>query len=129
MAKRIREKAAARKANKDTRPYATAKFIRMSSSKAARMLDIIRGKNFQEACAILRETPSTASEDVLKVLKSAAANAEHNKGLDKENLFVAECYANQGPTMKRYIFRGKGGVNTILKRTCHITVVLDSVQK
>ncbi len=129
MAKRIREKAAARVANKDARPYATAKFIRMSSTKAARVLDIIRGKRYAEAYAILKETPSTASNDVIKVLKSAAANAEHNKGFDKENLFVAECYANQGPTMKRYMFRGKGGVDTILKRTCHITIVLDSVQK
>ncbi len=129
MAKRVREKAAARIANKDTRPYATARYIRMGSSKAKRVLDLIKGKSFTEASAILEYTPSTASADVIKVLNSAAANAENNQGLNKDDLFVAECYANQGPTLKRGIWRAKSGHDIILKRTCHITIVLDMVKK
>jgi large subunit ribosomal protein L22 len=128
MAKRIREKAAARQANKDTRPSATAKYIRMSSSKAKRILDLIRGKGYFEALAIVQNNASTAKFDVEKVLNSAAANAENNKGLNKDNLYVAECFANPGPTLKRGIWRGKGGHDVILKRTCHITIVLDVVK-
>lgn len=129
MAKRMREKAAARKENKDIRPYATAKYVRMGASKAKRCLDLIVNKPYAEAVAILETTPSTASIAVLKVLNSAAANAENNKGLNKDDLFVAESYANQGPTLKRGIWRGRGGHDIILKRTCHITVVLDTVKK
>lgn len=125
MAKRMREKTAKKLEAKDTRPYATARYVRMGASKAKRVLDLIKDKNYIEAVAICEETPSTASLVVVKVLNSAAANAEHNKGLNKEDLFVAECYANQGPTLKRGIWRGKGGHDIILKRTCHITVVLD----
>lgn len=128
MAKNVRERAAKRQAEKDTRPSATAKYIRMSSSKAKRVLDLIRGKSVAEANAILLYTKSTASDAVVKVLNSAAANAENNKGLNKDDLVVAECYANAGPTLKRGIWRGRGGHDMILKRTCHITVVLDSVK-
>lgn len=128
MAKRIREKTLKRQAEKDTRPSATAKYIRMGSSKAKRVLDLIRGKKYNEALAIILQTPSTSTLPVEKVLKSAAANAENNKGLNKDDLFVAECYANPGPTLKRGIWRAKGGHDTILKRTCHITIVLDSVK-
>lgn len=128
MAKNIREKAAKRQAEKDTRPRATAKYIRMSSSKAKRVLDLIRGKKVAEAQAILMLTPNAASMAVAKVLNSAVANAENNKGLNKDDLAVAECYANPGPTYKRGIWRGRGGHDIILKRTCHITVVLDSVK-
>lgn len=128
MAKNVREKAIKRQAEKDTRPTATARYIRMGSSKAKRVLDLIRGKNLKEAQAILMLTPSTATQAVEKVLNSAAANAENNKGLNKDDLFVSECYANAGPTLKRGIWRGKGGHDMILKRTCHITVVLDSVK-
>lgn len=128
MAKNVRERAAKRKAEKDTRPYATAKYIRMSSSKAKRILDLIRGKGVAEAAAICQYTKSTAADAVVKVLNSAAANAENNKGLNKDDLFVAECYANAGPTLKRGIWRGRGGHDMILKRTCHITIVLDSVK-
>ena len=125
MAKRMKEKSAKRLENKDTRPYATAKYIRMGSSKAKRVLDIIKGKSYAEACAICDITPSTSAMAVKKVLVSAAANAENNKGLNKDDLFVAEAYANQGPSFKRVSFRGRGGVDTIIKRTCHITIVLD----
>lgn len=125
MAKRMREKTAKLQEAKDTRPYATARYVRMGASKAKRVLDIIKEKSYIEAVALLQATPSTASIVVEKVLNSAAANAENNKGLNKDDLYVAECYANQGPTLKRGIWRGKGGHDIILKRTCHITVVLD----
>lgn len=129
MAKRIREKAAKRIENKDNRPYATARYVRMGAPKAKRCLDLIKDKSYLEAVAILETTPSTASVAVLKVLNSAAANAENNKGLNKDDLIVAEGYANQGPTLKRGIWRGRGGHDIILKRTCHITIVLDTVNK
>ncbi len=128
MAKRIREKSAKRKENKDQRPFATARYIRMGASKAKRVLDIIKGQKFSDACAILDITPSTASIIVKKVLVSAGANAENNKGLNKDELIVAEACANQGPSFKRVQFRGRGGVDTIIKRTCHITIVLDSAK-
>ena len=128
MAKRIREKAARRQEEKDTRPSATAKYIRMGSSKAKRILDLIRGKSYNEALAIVNNSDSTVRLSVEKVLNSAAANAENNKGLNKDTLYVAECYANAGPTIKRGIWRGKGGHDILLKRTCHITIVLDVVK-
>ena len=86
-------------------------------------------KEKTEACGILDNTTSTASLVIKKVLNSAGANAENNMGLNKDDLFVAEAYANQGPSFKRVSFRGRGGVDTIIKRTCHITVVLDTVNK
>lgn len=128
MAKRIREKSAKRKENKDQRPVAHARYIRMGASKAKRVLDIIKGQTYSNACAILDNTPSTASIVIKKILVSAGANAENNKGLNKEELIVAEAYANQGPSFKRVKFRGRGGVDTIIKRTCHITIVLDSAE-
>ena len=129
MAKRMKEKSAKRLENKDTRPYATAKYVRMGSSKAKRVLDIIKGKSVAEACAICDITPSTSAMAVKKVLVSAAANAENNKGLNKDDLYVAEAYANQAPSFKRVAFRGRGGVDTIIKRNCHITIVLDTLKK
>lgn len=129
MATRVREKAIKKQENKETRPYAVARYVRMGSSKAKRVLDIIKGKSVAEANAILDITPSTASLAVKKVLNSAAANGENNKGINKDELYVAEAYANQGPSFKRVSFRGRGGVDTIIKRTCHITVVLDTLKK
>ena len=129
MAKRIKEKSALRQQNKDTRPTATARYVRMSATKAKRVLDIIKGQHIAEANAILDITPSTASMVVKKVLNSAVANAENNKGLNRDDLIVVEAVANQGPSFKRVSFRGRGGVDTITKRTCHITIVLDSVNK
>lgn len=128
MAKRIREKSAIRIANKDKRAFACARFVRMGASKAKRVLDIIIGKKYNEACAMLDITPSTASIVVKKVLVSAGANAENNFGLNKDSLYVVEAYAGQGPSFKRVAFRGRGGVDTIIKRTCHITIVLDKVE-
>lgn len=126
MAKRMKEKTARIAENKDRRPKAVAKHVRISPYKVRIVLDIIRGKGYREAVAILENTPKSASEPVKKVLMSAAANAEHNLGLSKDNLFVAACFADQGPTLKRVMPRAQGRAFRILKRTSHITVVLDA---
>ena len=125
MATRTKEKAAARKANADKRPQAHARFVRISPRKVKIVIDLIRGKNVDEALAILQYTPKAASPIVMKVLNSAIANAENNLDLDRSTLYVAECYANPGPTLKRYVARSRGSASPMLKRTCHISVVLD----
>ena len=124
MATRQREKAAKRQENKDTRPRAVAKYIRISPTKVKIVVDLIRGKSVAEAKAILMATQRAASEPVLKVLNSAVANAENNLELSKDNLYVAEVYADQGPTLKRFRPRAKGSATRILKRTSHITLTL-----
>lgn len=126
MAKNLREKTAKIAENKDRRPKAVAKHVRISPYKVRIVLDIIRGKGYREAVAILENTPKSASEPVKKVLMSAAANAENNLGLSKDNLYVAACFADQGPTLKRVMPRAQGRAFRILKRTSHITVVLDA---
>ncbi|MDY2841290.1 MAG: 50S ribosomal protein L22 [Candidatus Borkfalkiaceae bacterium] len=126
MAKNLREKTARIAENKDKRPFAVAKHVRISPYKVRIVLDVIRGKSFREAVAILENTPKSASDPIRKVLMSAGANAENNLGLSKDNLFVAECYADQGPTLKRVQPVSKGRAYRILKRTSHITVVLDA---
>lgn len=126
MAKNQREKAARIAENKDRRPRAVAKHVRISPYKVRIVLDIIRGKGYREAVAILENTPKAASLPVKKVLMSAAANAENNLGYSKDNLYVAACYADQGPTLKRVMPRARGRAFRILKRTSHITVVLDA---
>lgn len=125
MATRIKEKARKRRENADKRPRATARYIRMSPRKVKVVIDLIRNKSLGEAQAILANTPRAAAEPVLKVLNSAAANAENNLGMDRDNLYVAEVYANQGPTLKRYRPRSHGRAAMIRKRTSHITVILD----
>ena len=125
MATRMKEKSAARLESADKRPKATAKYIRISPYKVRIVLDIIRGKNYTEAAAILNNTNKSAAPVVLKVLDSAAANAEF-KNISKSDLFVAEAFADQGPTLKRIMPRAKGRAYRILKRTSHITVILDS---
>ena len=126
MAKNMREKTARIAENKDRRPRAIAKHVRISPYKVRVVLDIIRGKGYTEAVAILENTPKSASEPIKKVLMSAAANAENNLGMSKDNLFVAVCYADQGPTLKRVMPRAQGRAFRILKRTSHITIVLDA---
>ena len=125
MATRSKEKAIARRENKDRRPHAVAKYIRIAPSKVHVVLDLIRGKNYNEAVAILKTTNKAACEPVLKVINSAAANAEVNLGMNKETLYVAECFADQGPTLKRVQPVSRGRAYRILKRTSHITVILD----
>ncbi len=114
-----------RNAQKDTRPSAKLSYARVSVQKACFVLDAIRGKDVDTAIAILEYNPRYASGLVKKLIESAAANAENNLGLDRENLYVAECYANKGPTMKRIQPRAQGRAYRIEKRTSHITVVLD----
>ncbi len=128
MAKRMREKKEARLENKDMRPHATASFVRMSPSKVARVLDVIRGKKYKDALAILELAPYSSAEEVKEVMNSAASNAEHNLGMNREDLYVAECYANGGAMLKRMMPRAKGRGVRILKRTTHITVVLDTAK-
>lgn len=125
----MREKAKARKENKDTRPQATAKYVRISSRKVKIVIDLIRGKQLGEAVSILMNTPKAAAKPVLKLVKSAAANAENNQGIDPETLYVAEAFANEGPTLKRFRPRAQGRASRIRKRTSHITVILDQVSK
>ena len=127
IATRSREKSAARKANADKRPRAIAKYVRISSRKVKVVIDLIRGKSVAEAKAILAFTPKAASEPVLKVLNSAVANAENNLDMSADQLFVAEVFANQGPTLKRFRPRAQGRASRIRKRTSHITVILDKV--
>ncbi len=103
---------------------AIAKYIRISPRKVRLVVDLIRGKDVREALAILKYTPQRASEPVAKVVKSAAANAEHNYDMVKDDLYVAECYVDQGPTLKRYQPRARGRADVMRKRTSHITVVV-----
>jgi large subunit ribosomal protein L22 len=128
MATRTREKAAAHKISDDKRPHATAKYIRISARKVQIVIDLIRGKSVDEALAILAYTPKSASPVVEKLLNSAIANAENNQQLDRGTLYVAEVYANQGPTLKRYWARSHGRADVILKRSSHITIVLDAAK-
>jgi len=125
MATRTQEKAAARKAGADKRPKAHAKYIRITSRKVKIVIDLIRGKKVDEALAILMYTPKAASPVVMKVLNSAIANAVNNQELDRNSLYVAEVYANPGPTLKRFVARSRGSASPMLKRTSHISVVLD----
>ena len=104
---------------------ATAKTVRISPRKVRLVIDLIRGKDCKEALGILELTPNHSAEAVKKVLKSAMANATHNHQLDEEKLYVKECYANEGITIKRWMPRAKGSASQILKRTSHITVVVD----
>ncbi len=105
---------------------ATARFVRVTPMKARRVIDLVRGKSVEEALAILKYAPQTASEPVAKVVQSAAANAENNFGLDRRSLVISEAYANEGPTMRRFRPRAQGRAFTIRKRTSHITVVVES---
>lgn len=103
---------------------AVAKYVRMSPSKAQQVITLIRGRAATEAESILAFSAKGASEPVGKLLKSAIANAEKNHSLKRDDLFVAEAYANQGPTLKRFRPRAQGRASKIRKRTSHITIVL-----
>ena len=113
-----------RNANKDTRPSAKLSYARVSVQKACFVLDAIRGKDVQTALGILAYNPRYASSVIEKLLKSAIANAENNHEMKHENLYVAEIFANQGPTLKRIRPAAKGSAVRIRKRTSHITIVL-----
>ena len=114
-----------RNANVDKRPSAKLSYARVSTQKACFVLDAIRGKDVETALGIVTYNPRYASRLIEKLLKSAIANAENNSGLNRSNLYVAECFANDAPTMKRIHPRAQGRAYRILKRMSHITVILD----
>ncbi len=114
-----------RNAQKDTRPSAKLSYARVSVQKACFVLDAIRGKDVNSALGILAYNPRYASSIIKKLLESAIANAENNNGMNKDNLYIAACYADKGPTMKRVRPRAQGRAYRIEKRMSHITIVLD----
>lgn len=114
-----------RNAQKDTRPSAKLSYAKIPTGKACFVLDGIRGKDVQSALGILTYSPRYASAIVKKLLESAIANAENNQGINRNNLYVAECYAGKAPTMKRIRPRAQGRAYRIEKRTSHIRIVLD----
>jgi len=103
---------------------AVLKYARISSRKVKIVADLIRGKQVDEALAIIKFTPKASSEILEKLLKSAIANAENNHGMNRGNLIVSEIYANQGPTLKRIRPAAKGSAVRIRKRTSHVTIKL-----
>ena len=111
--------------NREKRPSAKVSYARMSVQKACFVLDAIRGKDVETALGILTYSPRYASSVIKKLLESAVANAENNNGMNADNLYIAKCYADKGPTMKRIQPRAQGRAYRILKRTSHITIVLD----
>jgi large subunit ribosomal protein L22 len=108
---------------------AQAKYVRQSPYKVRRVLDLVRGLPVGEAEHVLRLTNRGATEPIAKVLKSAVANAEHNHALDAEDLVVAEAFADEGPTLKRYRPRARGRAARIRKRTSHITIVVSDLNE
>lgn len=103
---------------------AVLRYARISPRKVSIVLDLIRGKDVTVARAILKNTPKSASEYLIKLLDSAVANAENNFNMTKDNLVVSECYVCAGPTLKRMMPRAKGSADRILKRTSHVTLVV-----
>ena len=104
---------------------AVAKYVRIAPRKVRVVMDLIRGKNVAEAFAILKFTPKVGADAIEKVLKSAVANAENNFDMDVERLYVSSAFVDQGPTLKRIHPRSRGQAFKILKRTSHITVVVE----
>ena len=104
---------------------ATLKYARISSRKVKIVADLIRGKNVDEALAIVKFTPKASSDIIEKFLKSAIANAENNHDMKHDKLYISEIYANQGPTLKRIRPAAKGSAVRIRKRTSHITIKLE----
>ena len=110
---------------RDTRPSAKLSYARISVQKACFVLDAIRGKDVETALGILAYNPRYGSSIIKKLLESAIANAENNNGMNPDNLYIEECYANKGPTMKRIRPRACGTAYRIEKRMSHITIVLN----
>ncbi|HMA47420.1 MAG TPA: 50S ribosomal protein L22 [Frankiaceae bacterium] len=105
---------------------AQARYVRVSPTKARRVVDLVRGMRASDALDVLRFASQAASEDVYKVVASAVANAEHNERLTPDTLWVGEAYVDEGPTLKRFRPRAQGRAYRIRKRTSHITVVVES---
>jgi len=106
---------------------AVAKYVRIAPRKVRLVIDLVRGKKVDEALGILQFTPKRASKVVIKLIKSAIANAEQNPGVDIDNLYIKRIYADEGPTLKRIRPRAFGRAYLIRKRTSHITVILDEL--
>ena len=111
--------------NKETRPRASTRNLRVSDTKARIVLNEIKGKDVRTAAALLKYSPRYASSLCLKILNSAVANAENNLGMDVDRLFVEEVFADQGPTLKRMRPRARGSANRIEKKTSHISIILN----
>ena len=107
---------------------AQARYVRVTPQKARRVVDLIRGKQASDSLAVLQFAPQAASEQVYKVLASAIANAENNERLDPDALLVSQAFVDEGPTLKRFRPRAQGRAYRIRKRTCHITIAVESVQ-
>jgi len=107
---------------KEAKAY--VKYVRISPRKVSIVLDLIRGKDANVAMAILKNTPKSASEYLIKLLKSAMANAENNFGMDAAKLYVSECFVCPGPILKRIMPRAQGRAFRIMKRTSHITLAV-----
>lgn len=103
---------------------AVARYVRVAPRKARQVVDEVRGKNIDEALAMLRFTRRKAADELFKVVTSAVANAEHNYDMNRDQLYIAEAYVDGGPTLKRFHPRAQGRAYPILKRTSHITVVV-----
>jgi len=106
---------------------AIARHVRIAPTKARRVVNLVRGLPAKEALTVLKFAPQAASEQVYKVLASAIANAENNERLDPDSLLVSEAYVDEGPTLKRFRPRAQGRAFRIRKRTCHITIAVESV--
>ncbi|GHU74559.1 50S ribosomal protein L22 [Clostridia bacterium] len=113
------------KTQRETRPHAVVKYVRLSDTKARIVLEQIKGKDVGTALAILTYSPRYAASVIKKLLLSAIANAENNDNIDAKNLFVQEVFANQGPTLKRMRPRAKGMAYRINKRTSHLSIILN----
>ncbi|MDD3397170.1 MAG: 50S ribosomal protein L22 [Clostridia bacterium] len=126
MATRIREKALARRKNKDNRPQGVVKYVRISPTKVRFVLDNIRGKKAEEALAMMQNVPHKAGDILVKLIKSVMANAEV-KGLNKADLIIKETWVSPGPTMKRINIRARGRADRVEKRSSHITMIMEEV--
>jgi len=110
---------------REMRPHAKLSYARIPVQKACFVMDSIRGKDVETALGILTYSPRYASAVLKKLLESAIANAENNNGMNRANLYIAECYAGEAPTMKRIQPRAQGRAYRIFKRTSHLTIILD----
>jgi len=123
-AAKVEKKVEAPKKPAPTEARAIAKNVRLTPRKARLVIDLVRGKNVKEALGLLAMTNRAASEPVSKLIKSAAANAVNNFGMDEDSLYIAQIWANDGLRMKRYLPRAKGSASGLVKRNCHLTVVV-----
>ena len=114
----------ATKTNERPGTRAVARYVRVSASKARELLNLVRGESYGRAAEILAFSERSVSDVVGKLLESAVANAENNDGIPAEELFISTCYADEGPTLKRWRPRARGRATRILKRTCHITIIV-----